>query len=183
MNNNNTRTRLARMANPNNRSKNAAAIRTARKALYNKRVVNATRKRNENKTKREAKVEAVRNRHAKLAEIRKMNKNAVVAFFANFKNNNGHLVRQRVAQKLFVRIPNKVIAQAYLNKYNKWNRGRQSIAARLRATGYGNGSVHAAQAKQNIKGFFTSAPRLARLAAYRPFARRANVAASRLRNI
>jgi hypothetical protein len=166
----------ARKAANNNRKKNAAAISAARKAEYNKRIKNASNARAAANQQRANKLQVVRNRQADLMRIRAMNNAAVVAFFTgNYKNNNGQLRRTRVAQMLFNgRIPNKGVAQAYLNRYNKWNRGRPSIAARMRAAG--NGSVRATQAKQALGRFFTTAPRLARLAAYRPFARSTNVA-------
>ena len=165
----------ARKAENNSRKKNAAAISAARKAEYNKRTKNANNARAAANKNRANKLQVVRNRQAELMKIRAMNNAAVVAFFTgNFKNNNGQLRRARVAPKLFVRFPNKGVAQAYLNRYNKWNRGRPSIAARMRAAG--NGSVRATQAKQALGRFFTTAPRLARLAAYRPFTRSVNVA-------
>jgi len=172
----NSQARLASIVKRNNnRKKNAAAISAARKAQYNKRIKNASNARALANQQRTSKLQVGRNRQAELMKIRAMNNAAVVAFFTgNYKNNNGQLRRARVAPKLFVRFPNKGVAQAYLNRYNKWNRGRPSIAARMRAAG--NGSVRATQAKQALGRFFTTAPRLARLAAYRPFARSVNVA-------
>jgi len=168
----------------NNQKKNAAAILAARKVQYNKRVANAQAMRKSANENRYRKVQAARNRAAKIADIRGMSNDQVANFFfKNYTNNSGHLIRRRVAGKLFVRFPtNKVIAQAYLNRYNKWNRGQSSIAARARGLGLGQGSVRGTQIKQALGKFFTTGPRLARLTAFRPFARRANIV-SRARNM
>lgn len=172
----------ARKAQYNNQKKNAAAILAARKDQYNKRVANAAAMRKSANENRNRKLQEARARARHIVRIRAMPNDQVAKFFTTFRNNNGHLMpRRRVAEELFGRFNNnKGIAQAYLNRFNKWNLGHSSIAARAR--GLGQGSVRGTQIKQALGKFFTTGPRLARLTAFRPFARRANIV-SRARNM
>ena len=181
----NTAARLARLADPSPyRRANQAAIVKARKNLYNVRFTAANKTRSNAQLKRADKIKAVRNRRTKLAEVRAMNNNAIVKYVTKnlFSGQSSAILkRQEIKNAILTNKINEVVARAYLNRYNKYQRGKVSLGARLRATGIKNGSLRASQIKHGVRGLFYKPQFIAKAQAFRPFMRRRAIASSALK--
>jgi hypothetical protein len=140
-----------------------SAFRTSTRTNEANRLAKNRQKKNKNASDaRAAATNAVRNRLKKIQTIRSMSNATIVGVLTNLnKRNNKQLPLTRNAIKHLFRgmknpnetLINKSIAQAYINRYNKYHHnGKTSLRAKFRSQFLG-GSSRASAVRQGFSGF------------------------------